>query len=114
MKVWQFVETISWQPHPTAEGVSIKPLVSKKKENTNVTCMLVQVPKGKEVSEHIHQEQDDILFPLKGNATMWVDGNGSFSLEPGVIVRVPRGTKHKIIEIKEDLLIYNVFYPCLI
>jgi quercetin dioxygenase-like cupin family protein len=114
MKIWQFVEKIPWQPHPIAEGVLIKPLVSKKNENTNVTCMLVQVPKGKEVSEHIHEEQDDILYPLKGKATMWVDGIGSFSLEPGVIVRVPKGIKHKIVDIREDLLIYDVFHPALI
>jgi quercetin dioxygenase-like cupin family protein len=113
MKVWQFVEKIPWQPHPIAEGVLIKPLVSKKNEDTNVTCMLVQIPKGKEVSDHIHGEQDDILFPLKGKATMWVDGIGSFSLEPGVIVRIPKGIKHKIVEIREDLLIYDVFYPAL-
>lgn len=114
MKIWEFVENIFWESHPIAEGVLIKPLISKKNENVNATCMLVQIPKGKEVQEHIHQEQDDILYPLKGKATMWVEGSGSFSLEPGVIVRVPKGVKHKIIEIEEDLMIYDVFCPALI
>ena len=114
MKVWQFVEEISWQPHPVAEGVSIKPLVSNKIENVDVTCMLVRIPKGREVPDHIHDQQDDILYPLKGKATMWVDGLGSFSLEPGVIVRIPKGIKHRIVDIKEELLIYDVFHPALI
>ena len=73
--------------------------------------MLAFVPAGNEVPEHIHDNQDDILYPLKGKAIMWVDGTGSFSFEPGVIVRVPKGKKHKITDITKDLLIYDVFSP---
>ena len=73
--------------------------------------MLVFVPAGNEVPEHIHDNQDDILYPLKRKAIMWVDGTGSSSLEPGVIVRVSKGKKHKITEITKDLLIYDVFSP---
>jgi mannose-6-phosphate isomerase-like protein (cupin superfamily) len=45
---------------------------------------------------------------------MWVEGVGDFSLEPGVIVRVPKGKKHKIADVAEDLLFYDVFFPALI
>lgn len=114
MNALRIVEKIAWQRHPTAEGVSIKPLVTKKDDAINVTCMLVQVPKGKQVPEHIHGEQDDILYPLNGKAVMWVEGNESFTLKPGVIVRVPKGTKHKIENVTEDLLFYDVFCPALI
>jgi len=113
MGVKQSVEKISWMPHPTAPGVKIKPLISQKEHGLDVTCMLVDVPAGTEVPEHTHENQDDILYPLRGRATMWVDGNGDFSLEPGVIVRVPKGIKHKITEVTEDLLIYDVFCPAL-
>jgi len=114
MEAYQSVEEISWIPHPVAQGVKIKPLISEKEHGLNVTCMLVNVPVGKEVPEHIHEEQDDILYPLEGKAVMWVDGTGNFSLEPGVIVRVPRGVKHKISNVTENLLIYDVFCPALI
>ncbi len=66
---------------------------------------------GIEIPEHIHDQQDDILYPLKGKASMWVDGTGFFTLEPGVIVRVPKGIKHKIIDVVEDMVIYDVFSP---
>jgi len=108
------VDEIAWMPHPVAQGVSIKPLITSQKHDLNVTCMLVNVPVGREVPEHIHQEQDDILFPLQGKAVMWVEGAGDFSLEPGVIVRVPKGKKHRIAGIAEDLLFFDVFYPALI
>jgi quercetin dioxygenase-like cupin family protein len=108
------LDEIAWAPHPVAPGVSIKPLISSKEHNLNVTCMLVSVPAGREVPEHIHQSQDDILFPLQGKAVMWVEGVGDFSLEPGVIVRVPKEKKHKIADVTEDLLFYDVFCPALI
>ena len=44
----------------------------------------------------------------------WIDGEGEFTLEPGMIIRVPKGTKHKIFDVTEDLLIYDVFHPALI
>jgi len=114
MSIWRLVEKLLWESHPFAQGVRIKPLISEKNDGINVTCMLVQIPKGKEVPEHIHDRQDDILYPIKGKGVIWVEGSGSYSLEPGVVVRVPKGTKHKIVEIKEELLLYDVFSPALI
>jgi len=114
MGVNRSVEEVSWIPHPTAQGVKIKPLISRKEHGLNVTCMLADIPVGKEVPEHVHEEQDDILYPLQGRAVMWVDGTGNFSLEPGVIVRVPKGKKHKIFDITENLLLFDVFCPALI
>lgn len=99
------IEDIPWAPHPIVPGVSIKPLISKKEHNLNVTCMLVKVPAVKEVPEHIHPEQDDILFPLQGKALIWVGGVGDISLESGVIVRVPQERKHKITNVVVDLLV---------
>ena len=113
MKVQRSVDNIAWVPHPTAQGVRIKPMISEKEHGLNVTCMLVNIPVDKEVPEHIHDSQDDIIYPLQGKASMWVDGTGIFSLEPGVIVRVPKGTKHRVYDVAEELLIYDVFFPAL-
>ena len=108
------VESIEWEPHPSVPGVTIKPLVTKKVDALDVSCMLVGVPAGSEVPEHIHETQDDIIYPLAGKASMWVDGTGIFPLEPGSIVRVPKGTRHKVFDVIEDLLVYDVFFPALI
>jgi len=114
MKAHRSVDNLPWVPHPTAPGVRIKPMVSQKEHGLDVTCMLVDIPAGIDIPEHIHETQDDILYPLKGKGIMWVDGNGDFPLEPGLIVKVPKGTKHKITNITESMLIYDVFFPALI
>jgi quercetin dioxygenase-like cupin family protein len=108
------VEELEWQPHKTAKGVEIKVLVSKAAQGTDVTCLLVRIGRGLEVPEHIHETSDDILYPLSGRARMAVEGSEEFVLQPGVIVRVPRGTKHRIYDVSEDLLIYDVFWPALL
>ena len=111
MEICKTVGDISWRPHPLVKEVSIKPLVTKNEDGLNVTCMLVRIPAGIEIPEHIHEEQVDILYPLKGNAEMDVAEAGTFPLKPGVIVRVPIGTKHRIFNVTEELLLFDVFQP---
>ena len=113
MEVKRTLENIDWIPHPTAQGVRIKPMITQKEDGLDVTCMLVNIPAGEEVPEHIHEGQDDIIYPLKGKASMWVDGSGDFALEPGVIVRVPKGVRHRVYDVKEGLVVYDVFCPAL-
>lgn len=108
------VDDLEWQPHKMVKGVKIKVLISKAVQGTDVTCMLVKIGQGIEVPEHIHENSDDILYILSGKATMAAEGSEDFVLEPGVIVRVPKGTKHRIYDVSEDLLIYDVFWPALL
>ena len=114
MEIAKTVDDIPWRPHPLVKEVNIKPLVTKSEDGLNVTCLLVKVPAGIEIPEHVHEEQADILYPIQGKAEVDVEGAGTFSLKPGVIVRVPKGTKHRIFNVTEDLLVYDVFQPATI
>jgi quercetin dioxygenase-like cupin family protein len=111
MEIIKTIADVSWRPHPLVKEVNIKPLVTKSEDNLDVTCMLVRVPAGIDIPEHIHEEQADILYPIQGKAEMNVEGAGTFSLEPGVVVRVPKGTKHRIFNVTDELLVYDVFQP---
>ena len=111
MEIVKTVADISWRPHPLVNEVNIKPLVTKSEDGLNVTCMLVRIPAGIEIPEHIHEEQADILYPIQGKAEINVEGEGTFPLKPGVIVSVPKGTKHRIFNVTEELLVYDVFQP---
>ena len=111
MEIYKTVADISWRPHPLLREISIKPLVTKKEDGLNVTCMLVRIQAGQEIPVHIHEEQVDILYPLQGKAEMYVHGAGTFPLKPGIVVRVPKNTKHNVFNVTEELLIYDVFQP---
>ena len=114
MKMHRLVDGLPWLPHQFAQGVRIKPMITQKEDQLDVTCMLVEVPAGGEVPEHVHETQDDILYPLSGKGIMWIDGEGEFPIEPGLIIRVPKGKRHKITDVTEALMIYDVFCPALI
>ena len=114
MDIYTKIDGLTWDPHPLVVEVKIKPLVTKRDHDLNVSCILVKVPAGIEIPEHTHEEQVDILYPIQGKAEMYVEGAGDFSLEPGVVVRVPIGAKHKIFNVTEELIIYDVFHPATI
>ena len=114
MEIVKTIDDIPWRPHSLVKEVNIKPLATKSEDGLDVTCMLVRVPAGVEIPEHIHEEQVDILYPIQGKAEMEVKGAGTFLLKPGVIVRVPRGAKHRIFNVVEELLVYDVFQPATI
>ena len=102
-------EELQWTPHP-AKGVERKILISKEKHNVDVTCMLVRIPRGIEVPEHIHETQDDIIYVLQGKFKLWAEGT-EYAGEKGTLLRVSRGIRHKIYNVQEDTLLYDVFVP---
>ena len=61
MEICASVDSLSWAPHPIAEGVEIKPLVTKKNDGLDVTCVLVKIPAGIEIPGHIHETQAEPL-----------------------------------------------------
>ena len=105
------VDDIPEEPHPFLKGVTMKTLLSKRDDGANATCIVVRCPMGSEIDEHAHPEQDDIIYVLEGEATMWMEGMEAFKLEPGTFVNVPKGSRHRTYDVKKDLLIYDVFSP---
>lgn len=108
------IDDLPWKPHSLAEGVMIKPLVTKSATGADVTCMLVKIPAGAYIPEHVHETQEDIVYPLSGKGKMFVEGTGEFDLAPGIIVRVPKGRKHRVFDVTEELTVFDVFSPALI
>lgn len=101
---------LNWESHPFLP-IQIKPLLSRKLDRADVTCFLVKIPVGKDIPEHIHETQEDIIFLLSGKGKMWMDGLGDFDIEPGTFIRVPKNTRHRIYDVTEEILNYDVFVP---
>ena len=112
MEILFNVENLPWGNHPAVKDVSIKKIITTEqfgKESPSI--IMVKIPVGVEVPEHVHEESEDILFILAGKATMWIDGIGNLKLQKNVVVRVPRGTKHGVFDVTDELLVYDVFSP---
>ncbi|MFX1519266.1 MAG: cupin domain-containing protein [Promethearchaeota archaeon] len=106
---WIKLDDVNWEAHPFLD-IKIKKLISKKKDGADVTIFLARLPKGQEIQAHVHENSDDILFPLEGKGKIYIEGSGEFDLFSGVLVRVPRNTKHRV-SAEEDLLYFDVFAP---
>ncbi|MCD6486939.1 MAG: cupin domain-containing protein [Syntrophobacterales bacterium] len=101
-----------WKDHPAIKGVSIKKIVTTEQfGKDSPSIVMVKIPVGVEVPEHIHKESEDILFILAGKATMWIGGIGNLRLQKNVVVRVPRNTRHRVFDVTDELLVYDVFSP---
>jgi quercetin dioxygenase-like cupin family protein len=105
-------EDVTWEPHPQLATAEVAYLLSQRDEKTDLTCLLVHLPSGTQVEKHTH-ECDDIIYVLKGKATMWIDGIGDVPMVEGTFVRIPRGVAHQPHSIEEDFMAYDVFYPFL-
>jgi len=110
MEIVKRDQELPWTPHPFLP-LQIKTLLSQKEDRSDITIFQVSLPAGKEIPEHVHETQEDIIFILAGKGTMWVDGVGEFPLEKGTFVRVPKNTRHRIYSVTEDILNYDVFTP---
>jgi len=104
--------TLLWEEHPTARNVSIQKIITTGQfGKDSPSILVVKIPADAEVPEHVHEKSEDILYILSGEAAMWIDGTGNVALHKGVVVRVPRNTRHRIFDVTDELLIYDVFSP---
>ncbi|MDT8303519.1 MAG: cupin domain-containing protein [Sedimentisphaerales bacterium] len=112
MEVLCNTKILSWEDHPSVKNVSIKKMITREEfGEESPSIIMVKIPVHAEVPEHIHEGSEDILFILSGTGTMWIDEIGDVTLQKGVVVRVPRNTKHRIFDVSAELLIYDVFSP---
>jgi quercetin dioxygenase-like cupin family protein len=106
-------DEIRWEPHPQLKAAKVGYLLSKRDENADLTCLLVHLPVGTEVEKHTHDESDDIIYVVKGKATMWIDQVGDVPMVEGAFIRIPKGVLHQPHHIEEDVLAFDIYYPAL-
>ena len=101
----------NWESHPLVKEVLLDFIITKKDNESGVTCLFVKIPKGKEIPEHFHELSNDIIVPLEGKAKIWIKGIDEFEMRRGVVINVPKGVKHKIFDVTEDFFAFDVFNP---
>ena len=108
---FKFLKEENWKPHPLVKESVINLVLSKAENDADITCMFGKVPKGTDIPEHFHELSNDIMVPLEGKAKIWVNGAGEFEMRKGVIINIPKGVKHRVFDVEEDLLVFVIYTP---
>lgn len=108
------IADVPWEGHFMDAGNSrIKWVYTNEKDGTPLTVMVIELQAGISLPDHRHPDQPDLIYPLSGKATMFIEGRGEFPIEPGMVIIVPPNTLHAIRRIEETLTLYNVFAPAI-
>lgn len=116
--IFKRIDEVEWEEHfmkvdgKPVDG-KIKWIYTKERDDSPTTVMKILLRKGVTLPDHRHENQPDLIYVLEGKATMFIEGQGEFPLEPGMVVMVPPDTLHAIRDIKEDVYLYNVFAPAI-
>ncbi|KPJ89348.1 MAG: hypothetical protein AMS17_02245 [Spirochaetes bacterium DG_61] len=107
------IDKVDWEGHFMNKDSRIKWIYTREKDGAPITVMLIELAKGITLPDHRHQDQPDLIYPIKGKATMYIEGEGEFPLKPGMVVMVPPNTMHAVRNVEETVLMYNVFAPAI-
>ncbi len=108
------ISDVPWEEHFMDDGGSrIKWIYTRENDGTPIAVMYIELREGLSLPEHVHRDQPDLVHVLEGEATMFIEGEGEFPLEAGMVVMVPPNTKHTIKNIKKTVKLYNVFAPAM-
>jgi quercetin dioxygenase-like cupin family protein len=97
-----------WEEHPRSPGLKRKPLLSLEVDGVEFSCSLVRAEEGAEVAEHVHEREEDIAYVLSGRATLSIGGEER-ELDEGMVVRIPAGIPHRIVNCREGFQVLSLF-----
>jgi quercetin dioxygenase-like cupin family protein/pyrroloquinoline quinone (PQQ) biosynthesis protein C len=97
-----------WEEHPRSPGLKRKPLLSLEVDGVEFSCSLVRAEEGAEVAEHVHEREEDIAYVLSGRATLSIGGEER-ELHEGMVVRIPAGIPHRIVNCREGFQVLSLF-----
>src|ERR1700687_168171 len=92
-------ESGGWEPHPFAEGLERRVLLSKNDHGAEISIFLLRVKPGcrnLEVGEHLHETSDDIPYFLSGSCTVVVERSEERPMRAGDFIRIPKGARHRV------------------
>ena len=63
------VNDLPWEPHPVFRDLVTRKLLTHKKDNLDLSFLMVKFKEGFDIPAHVH-EQDDIIYHLEGKGRM--------------------------------------------
>lgn len=104
---------LNWNPHPKCRGVALKHLLTGEFTDGKLSCHLVHIQAGCEISEHIHAGQFELHEVLSGQGVgTLVEKNIPYL--PGTTIIIPANKPHKVVAGKDDMYLLAKFTPALL
>jgi quercetin dioxygenase-like cupin family protein len=107
------ITQMEWNAHPTCQGVSLKHLVTGDSTNGKLSCHLVRVKAGCEISHHTHPGNLELHEVLKGDGVTMLAGR-KIAYRPGTVVVIPANESHCVIAGDTDMYLLAKFTPALL
>jgi quercetin dioxygenase-like cupin family protein len=107
------VTHLKWNPHATFKGVMLKHLVTGVSTNGKLSCHLVRIQAGCEISEHVHADKLELHEVLSGNGK-GILVNKEIPYLAGTCVIIPANEPHKVIAGDKDVYLLAKFTPALV
>ena len=106
------VADAKWNPHPTYPGVSLKHLVTGSATNGQLSCHLVKVAAGSQISMHVHPDKLELHEVVSGIGTGTL-GEQAIPYVVGTSVVIPANVPHNVVAGQEDIYLLAKFTPAL-
>jgi len=72
---------------------------------------IIEIPAGRELEAHVHQEEDDAFYIIEGEMTFFFGGEEAVA-PPGTFVLVPPGVEHAFRnDGDEPVRMFNIHAP---
>lgn len=107
------INDLPWNKHASCEGVFLKHLIAGAATDGQFSCHLVQVQAGYEISEHIHPKHWELHEVVVGQGWGFLSGK-TLAYQPGSVIVIPSGEKHRVVAGEEDLYVWAKFVPALV
>jgi quercetin dioxygenase-like cupin family protein len=106
-------EALTWNPHPTFEGVRLKHLITGDQTGGRLSCHLVRVEPGCEIGTHNHVGLSELHEVIAGEGRCVLAGKPLDYL-CGTVALMPADMSHKVTAGDSGLLLFAIFYPALV
>ena len=106
------VADANWNPHPTCPGVALKHLVTGKATNGQLSCHLVKVAAGSQISTHVHPDRLELHEVVSGIGTGTL-GEQAIPYVVGTSVVIPANVPHNVVAGQDDVYLLAKFTPAL-
>lgn len=106
------VSELPWNAHPKCQGVALKHVITGQMTGGQLSCHIVRVQAGCEISEHVHPDKLELHEVLSGQGR-GVLKDQTIPYQAGISVIIPANEPHRVIAGDEDVYLLAKFTPAL-